>query len=152
MFKKDDFNKPVDPELFLWCSGIYQAAADLSMPTPNPENRPVFQDGEDVYSFKDIPVNRGLLAVTKELNELDTPDDQRLSICTRLMHFGEVLKSKELSEFIKPGEEPGALAVSEALIKACATAKLLISKKSIRYDIKDLKKIAKRLTDEEKSA
>ena len=141
---------PVDPDLFLWCQGIYHAAATLSIPVENPAAKPLFTNGDKTYAFSDIPINRGMLAVMKELRERGLSEEQRMALSWRLMHFGDIFKyQKKLQAFIKNGDNPGELQVSEALIKACATARLIITKKNVRYDITDVARIAQELTDAE---
>jgi len=140
----------VDPDLFLWCQGIYYAAASLSMPVENPAAKPLFADGDKTYAFSDIPINRGMLAVMKELRERELSEEQRMAISWRLMHFGDIFKhQKKLQAFIKNGDSPGELQVSEALIKACATVRIITTKKNVRYDIADVARIAQELTDAE---
>jgi len=73
----------VDPDLFLWCQGIYYAAASLSMPVENPAAKPLFADGDKTYAFSDIPINRGMLAVMKELRERELSEEQRMAISWR---------------------------------------------------------------------
>ncbi len=143
------FAGPVDPQLFLWCSNVYSAAAHLAMPVENPENQPILELEGKVYSFSDMPINRGMLAVMKELRDRGVSEDDRMAFAARLMHFGEVLQSKKLQKFMKKGEEPGTLMVSEALVRACATARMKISKNRIRYDISEIQRIAQELTDAE---
>lgn len=139
--------EPVDPELFLWCEGIYHAAASLAMPVENPAAKPLIADGDKTYAFADIPMNRGMLAVMKELRERGLTDEQKMAMSWRLMHFGDIFKHQnKLQAFIKKGENAGELQVSEALIKACATARVLTSKKKVRYDINDVARIAQELT------
>ena len=140
---------PVDPELYLWCHGVYHAAAELSMPVENPEARALIQHDGKTFALSDIPINRGMLAVMKELRERGLTEEQKMAVTCRLMHFGEVLKKKRLQPFIKKGEQPGDLLVSEALIKACATAKVVATKKSFRFDEADVAKIAQEITDAE---
>ena len=141
--------QPVDPEIFLWCSSIYGAAANRTMIMESPANKPVFQIENEVYSFTDIPVNRGMLAVTKELRDMDVTDDQRASICTRIMHFGEIFDKKKLRKFIKKGDSIEQVFVSEALIRACAEAKFKFKNSHCKFDISELARIAQRITDEE---
>lgn len=138
---------PVDPELFLWCQGIYHAAASLAMPVENPSAKPLITDGDKTYAFADIPMNRGMLAVMKELREHGLTDDQKMAMSWRIMHFGDIFKHQnKLQAFIKKSENAGELQVSEALIKACATARILTSKKKVCYDINDVARIAQELT------
>jgi hypothetical protein len=142
--------EPVDPDLFLWCQGICHAAASLSMPVENPAAKPLFSDGDKAYAFSDIPINRGMLAVMKELRERGLSEEQRMAISWRIMHFGDIFKHQnKLQAFIKNGDGPGELQVSEALIKACATARIITTKKNVRYDINDVARIAQELTDAE---
>ena len=142
--------EPVDAEFFLWCSGIYSAAAHLSMPVENPASRPIFADGDKTYAFSDIPLNRGMLAVMKELTERGSSEDEKMAMCSRLMHFGEVFGAhKELEPFLKKGDKGDEVLVSEALIKACATARMLLIGDKLRFDIKDVARIAQELTGED---
>lgn len=144
---------PVDPEIFLWCHGIYHAAASLSMPMENPAAKPIFADGDNTYAFADIPINRGMLAVMKELRERGLNEEQKMAVSWRIMHFGDIFRQrKKLQAFIKDGDSPGELQVSEALIKACATARIIRTKNDAHYDINDVVRIAQKLTDEEESA
>lgn len=143
------FTDPVDPELFLWCSNVYSAAAHLTMPVENPENRPVVEFEGNAYSFSDLPINRGMLAVMKELRDRGISEKERMCFGARIMHFGEVLRAKKLQKFMKQGDNAEALLVSEALIRACASAKISVSRNRIRFDIADVARIAQRLTDED---
>ena len=96
--------EPVDAEFFLWCSGIYSAAAHLSTPVENPASRPIFADGDKHYAFSDIPLNRGMLAVMNELRERGSSEDEKMAMCSRLMHFGEVFGAhEELGAVLKKG-------------------------------------------------
>lgn len=142
-----DATASVDPELFLWCSGVYSAAAHLAMPVPNPSSGPKYEFEGKVYAFADMPVNRGMLAVSKELHERGLGQRESMAVMMRLMHFGEVLTSPELAEFRRPAEKDGSVDVSEALIKACATAKIIVTRKGdSHFDVKDLARIARELT------
>lgn len=142
--------EPVDPQLFLYCSGLYSAAAHLQMPVENPENRPIHFDDGTAIALTDIPVNRGMLAVTKELREQKVSEETKAAMVTRLLHFGEILDAKgALAEWIKPSDAEGALSVSEAVILACASARLIVENDHIRYDVEDVARIAKQYDDEE---
>lgn len=152
LFDLEAHTQPVDPEMFLWCQGVYSAAAHLSMPVENPGARPILEHDGKLYGFSDIPINRGMLAATKELRERGVGEDQKMATLTRLMHFGEVFQHRDrLAAFIKPGDEEGTVSVSEALIKACATAKFILTGDKMRLDIDDVARIAQQLTDEEKN-
>lgn len=139
---------PVDPDLFVWCYGIYEAAASLSMPVENPAAKPLFADGDKTYSFKDIPMNRGMLAVMKELNDRGLSEEQKMAFGLRLMNSGDIFKYRaELQNFFKDGDEPGVVLISEAIVKACATARMITTEKHVGYDITDVARIAQELTD-----
>lgn len=156
-----DFNllqhpETVDEELFLYCSNIYSAAAQMTMPVENPASKPLFRDKKGTYSFSDIPLNRGCLAVTKELIDMGQPINVRHAMITRLMQFGDVLKPNPLlSKWIKPGEAEDELNVAESLIRACAVAKIIITENSISFDMEDVARLSaeieEKLEAEEKS-
>lgn len=144
---------PVDPELFLWCSNIYSVAAHMSMPVENPASRPAFEYDDQVYAFADIPMNRGMLAVMKEMSERGCSVAEKQAMCGRLMHFGEIFAGHpQLAPYFKPADEDGAIMVSEALVRACATARLQVVGGSFRFDIDDVARIAAELTAAEESA
>ncbi|MBN3815589.1 hypothetical protein G3N57_02770 [Paraburkholderia sp. Se-20369] len=132
-------NLPVDEELYLYCSNVYSAAAHMSMPVENPESKRFQIDGFGTFAFSDIPVNRGMLAVTKELNERGVDHPMRFSMCWRIMHFGDVLAETErFANWMRPGEEPGAVEVAEALIRACAVARIDMSNDKGSFDMVDV--------------
>lgn len=142
-------NTPVDPDTYLFYNGVYCAAAHMTMPVENPAAK-VIEVGEgQAFSFTDIPMNRGMLAATREMRQQGLADDVMQAIMVRLMHFGEVFGKEELKPFLKPSDEPGATMVSEALIKACATARFIIADDKMRFDIGDVARIAQQLTDAE---
>ncbi len=140
----------VDPDLFVWCSNVYQAAANLSMPVENPASIAKFRDGESGYVPSDIPVNRGMLAVMKELSDRDVGDDERMALSWRIMHFGQVFDHMDrLTEFVKEGDSPSSVMVSEALMKACASARFVEIDGDLRFDIEDVIRIAREITARE---
>jgi hypothetical protein len=143
---------PVDPELFLWCQGVYCAAATMAMPVQNPEYTRVPLNEKGGFVLKDMPINRGMLAVLKELRERKASEETKMAMMTRLMHFGDILREAALATFIKRRGDSDELSVSEAVIKACATAKLVVINDRIRFDIDDLARIAQQFTDEEEVA
>ena len=143
---------PVDPDLFLWCQSVYYAAATMAMPVQNPEYTRIPLNEKGGFVLKDMPINRGMLAVAKELRERKMPEETKMAMMTRLMHFGDILREAALAPFIKRTGDSDELSVSEAVIKACATAKLITINDHIRFDIDDLARIAHQLTDEEEVA
>lgn len=143
--------RPLDPDLFLWCANIYQAAARMTMPVENPAAKKI-QIGEKTMSFTDIPINRGMMAVMKELGERNAPQDDRMAMAWRLMHFGEIFEHAdgELAEFFRPAEDdPEAKEISTAVIKACATARMIIDGESVEWDIPDVIRIAREIEKSE---
>lgn len=144
-------NRPVDPDLFLWCTNIYQAAAGMTMPVENPATKKIMV-GERTLSFTDIPINRGMMAVMKELGERNASQEDRMAIAWRLMHFGEIFKraDQELAEFFRtPEDDPESKEISTAVIKACATARMIIDGESVEWDIPDLIRIAREIENSE---
>jgi hypothetical protein len=62
---------------------------------------------------------------------------------TRLMQFGQILKPNPLfAQWINPGEADDELSVAESLIRACATAKIVISETSISFDMEDVARLS----------
>lgn len=139
----------IDPDVFTFCSNIYHHAARLTMPVENPAAKTLFVDGDKGYALADIPLNRGMLAVMKELREQGHPEDVKHAVAMRLMHFGEIFGKEELQPFLKEGDAPGYMMVSEALVKACASAQFIFEDEHVRFDIADVAQIARKLTDDE---
>lgn len=137
----DDVLKPVDPEIFIFVSLTYSAAAQLTMPVENPGARSVLQHQGKAYSFADIPLNRGMLAAKKQLADIKASNHEAY-LC-RLMHFGELLEAREkFGDLIRDDRGDGSLMVSEAVMFAAATATLKIDGDHIGFDIEDAVKVA----------
>lgn len=137
---------PVDAGLFLWCHGIFLAAASGRMPVDDPAATPLLAEGDKVYSLSDVPLNRGLLAVVKELSDRGVGTEQKVAVSYRLLQLCEVLENQEaIREFLRLEIEPGEPEVSEALIKACASARFAFSEQGTRFDIEDVARIAHEL-------
>ena len=139
---------PVDAKLFMYCSEIYGAAAHMSMPVENPSFKK-FKVGESFIALTDIPVNRGMLAVTKELRELKVSDQVKAAMVSRLLHFGEIFEHAECKPWIKESSEQGSVMVSECLMRACAEAKINVTNDRLRLDIPDLVRLAEQYEAEE---
>ncbi len=120
------FAKPVDPELFFWCYGIYNSSPKLNMTTNTSANNPIFQVGDEMYDFADSGVNIAMRAVINELGNLNTSKEDRESTLFRVMSLGMAAQEKPSSQIFEADGKPKTIVVSEALIKACATAKLLV--------------------------
>lgn len=139
----DNIRTPVNEDIFLFCSNIYTAAAQMTMPVENPESKPIVEFEGHTYSFADTALNRGMIAVMKELREQKIPQEVSMAITWRLMHFGDVLRQVEkFSKWIKPVGEDGAFDVAESLIRACAGANMIVSNNSASYDYDDVERLA----------
>jgi hypothetical protein len=144
----------IDPEIFVFCSNVYHHAARLNMPVENPAAKPLFVDAGKEYALADIPLNRGMLAVVKELREQGYSDDVKHAVTMRLMHFGEIFGKDELEPFQRKCDRTDVVEVSDALVKACASARFIFEGERMRFDVADLARIAHQLTedDERKAA
>lgn len=133
-------NLPVDEDLFLYCSNLYSAAASFAMPVENPEEKKIYIIDLGTFGFKDIPINRGMLAITKELREQGVAENIRFSMGIRVMHFGQVLEARErFEQWIRPRSEDDSVDVAEALIRACALAKFKLTDDDLVFDLDDVK-------------
>lgn len=138
----DHIADPVDPEIFLAMVQVWQEAARI--PLPKPENP---QQG-GLY-LTDIPMNRGGLAVTGELKKRNVENQQ--SYLFRIMHMGEIMEAKDrFKDFIKADEnDPEAVLISDALLKAAAVAKLSKEGEGAVFDLDDVLAYAKRFHGKE---
>jgi hypothetical protein len=147
-------NVQVDEELFLFCSNLYSAAAQMTMPVENPENKRLMIDEYGEIAFRDTPMNRGMLAATKECREHGLSEDERFAMGMRVMHFGNVLEARErFAHWIKAGETSDSLNVGENLIRACAKARFVFTNTEMGFDLDDIERhageIEKRLAAED---
>jgi hypothetical protein len=114
--------KPTDPQRFSFALGVYQAAAALKGPAPNPEQFSINIAEEDgsrtKISFVDRPENRGMLAVKEQF-----PDpDEFQSMAFRILSFGEVLQDQKLSKMgVVRRDDTGNLEVHDSVIYGLAT-------------------------------
>jgi len=150
-------NLPVDEDLFLYCSNLYSTAASFAMPVENPEEKKIHIKDIGTFGFKDMPMNRGMLAITKELREQGIAENIRFSIGIRVMHFGQVLEARDrFSQWIRPKDEDDSVDVAEALIRACALAKFKLTDDDLVFDLDDVElhasAIAKRLDAEDSAS
>lgn len=133
----------VDEDLYLYCSNIYSAAAQMTMPVENPESKKILISDDKAISFRDIPINRGCLAVNKELIEMGVEAKVRRSMLARIMQFGDVLKPNPLIDtWLKPGDTQDELNVAESLIRACARANIVVVDNSLRFDLADVARLS----------
>jgi hypothetical protein len=141
-------NVQVDEDLYLYCSNIYSAAAQMTMPVENPENKKIHIKGTGTFSFTDNPTNRGMLAVTQELREQGIDEEIRMSMGIRIMQFGDVLTAKDrFTKWIRPSGDGDSLDVAEALIRACAKAKIVLADDDMYFDLDDVERHATVIED-----
>lgn len=117
-------SEPLDIETFKYAYSVLMAAGSLKMPVENPKNRIAFVDEEAgrEYRFGDIPMNRGMLALSAELREMGVDNQQ--AYIMRLMQMHQVYDQRKgiLAGYFKDcGEDK--IMVSLDLIEAMAVAK-----------------------------
>jgi hypothetical protein len=115
--------KPVDPERFQFALGVFNAAADMKGPYPNPEQFAVnlIEDDGSIsrLSLTDRPENRGMMALKKEF-----PDSQEFQcIGFRILTLPEVIRDRKLVAMglIREGEN-GVVEIHDAVVTALAGA------------------------------
>lgn len=143
----DDLSQPVDPATFLMITQAYLATAELAT-SVNPETTGLKMDSAKSLA-KDTSIYEGLLAANSQLQQMDAQP-----ICAyicRLMNLGEILEAREVfRDFIKPSNEgDDVVMISGALIKAAATARIMVSKREISFDFEDLLRVAHEVETEE---
>ena len=84
-------------------------------------NKPILEHDNKIYSFKDIPINRGMLAVAKELHDMNIRGGE--NIINRIMEFGQLFEQFDTTQHIK--KENGKTLISDALIKAYCQVPLI---------------------------
>lgn len=141
----DNMSKPLDPKTFMMMMDVFQAAADLTMPTLNPEEAAKFQlDDGSTIRFTDRPMNRGMLEVNRQLRELGV--EPRQAYTARIMQFSDILDAADrFGDLIKPGEELHSMLIDEVVYEACATARFHMSGDHFGYDVDDVIARAKAL-------
>jgi hypothetical protein len=136
--------RPVDPQLFLACTHVYQAAARFQLVVENPQERKFAIDGT-VYGFTDTPMNRGMLATMDFLREQRSEFGP--AVCSRLMAMGLMFETarndKRFSEFFKDESDDGSVMVAECFMAACGQARFV--ERTLDLDPEDVLKIANRL-------
>lgn len=135
--------RPVDEELFLFCMQVYMAAAKMTMPVENPENRKVDIEGFGEIAFTDNSTNRGMMAVSNELADQGVDEATRIAVTFRVTQLGDLFRAKDrLSKWIRPADASGEVEISDALLRACASAKINFTPDRAGFDLEDLDRIA----------
>jgi hypothetical protein len=144
----ETMNIQFDEDQYLYCLTMYQAAAGMSMPVENPENRKIQIEGYGTVAFTDNPMNRGMLAVSKELTDQGMEHRERMAMVSRIMHFGDIIEAKDrFSHWFQPSTEEGALSINEALMRAGATARIIVSGDQMGFDLDDVERIANEISN-----
>lgn len=137
----NSISEPVDSKIFDFVLNVCQAAGDMTMPTENPESQPILKMDGLVYAFKNIPLNRGLLAAKQQLIELGV--DNLQGYLFRLLHFGQLLEASDrFGDLIKRGDLDGTSIVSDAVIFAAAQGKFVANVEETGFDIEDTVRVA----------
>jgi hypothetical protein len=112
----------IPSDLWLACLDVYEAAAQLRMPVENPEMRGLRIGDGSGYVMKDMPMNRGILAV------LDFAKDPPLhgALIARILAFGKGMNAAHadprFAVFFLGDASDGAWRIGEPLLRAFASA------------------------------
>ena len=121
--------------MFRFAFDVYSKAASGEMvgshlPKPDP--------GKPGLYLSNIPINRGMMAVMRETQHIT--DDERQSLCLRLMHFGEAMElaraDSRLADHLKPDGE--MFLVSRPFVDAYAQCHFHMSQEDLLPDLDDL--------------
>lgn len=153
----DMLNIQFNEDQYFYCLTLYQAAAGMSMPVENPETREIQIEGHGTIAFTDLPMNRGLLAVSKELTDQGMGQREHMAMLSRVMHFGNILEAKDrFARWFQPSSEQDSLLIDEAIMRAGAKARLVVSEDYMGFDLDDVERcaneIAQRLDEEDSRA
>lgn len=102
---------PVSIETLLYANELFGKAATDKIPGINPKEKS-FQIGNEQFSFTNNPMNKGIMALTKEFK-----GHQGMIIGIRLFALLDLINDPLFKSHVKEGQ------VSEPLITAAATAK-----------------------------
>ena len=120
---------PADAALFLEMTEVFQAAARVPLPK---------REGPG-YHLNDIPMNRGLMAVTGALRDRKEAPAKSMPLLSRMMNLGDIFEQPEyFGHFIRPGTDDGGIEVADALLKAAAVARMLSDDGGVRFDLADV--------------
>jgi hypothetical protein len=123
-------NIQVDEDQYLYCLKVHQAAA----------GRPML----GAPAFTDRPMNRGLLAVIKAVTDQGMGHRERRAMVFRVMQFfaGIIVAKDRFARWVHPSSKEGALEINEALMRAGATARIIVSSDYIGFDLDDVERCA----------
>ena len=112
-----DLQSPADPDRFLAMTQVYQKVARVPLPKPV---------GPGLY-LKDMPMNRGMLAVVAAMRKHGDSERAVRATTMRMMHMDEIFEAREyFCDYIRPGTDgDGSIEVADVLMKAAAVARIL---------------------------
>lgn len=126
----------ISPETFLFASQVYEGAVSGRIPQPKAPSEHGFTDGKKGYVMADIPINRGMMAVTREFRHLS--HSERMALGFRLMEFGTFIHEHRdrlvQVELVRLGDGE-TWDVSEAVHHAAAICPLIKTTKNGREDV-----------------
>lgn len=132
--KLSAFIKPVDPELYRFCVDVAGRAItgdlhDCHVPPP-PDDTP-----EGSIYFTDIPMNRAMLAVLREIQHL--PYEDQLPVSWRVMHtadyFRRLMSDGRFEDYFRL-EDDGSY-VDERIFDALAVAPMVVKEEDVTIDV-----------------
>lgn len=129
------YSRASDPETFAFALGVYSAA--FMGHSPNSHVPPPPPDATG-YSFADIPINRGMLAVMREMQHLS--HDDRTTLCARIMEVSQTVSMASEDERFSEHLiwTPTHMNVSNSFINAMAVCKFKMSGDKCFADLDDI--------------
>lgn len=131
---------PVDPEIFIYMAGIFDAAARFVMPVPSARSLPPAEAATvALFTHADQSFNCGMQAVAGHL--MSEQIDNAPGYLARLAMLPDLYNAASpiFSEFLADAPaEPGMLVVDRPLMQAAAVAKVYAARDGIGYDLGDV--------------
>lgn len=129
---------PVDDALFLRCANVFAAYAKAQPPVAHEADITVDIPGFGRATFKNTPFNRGMMAVMEELFAIGAESDIRVAVTRRLMLMATLeTEAGRLAPWVRGAE------VDEALIRACALARIETIGNDAAFDFDDVERLAR---------
>ena len=131
---------PVDPEIFIYMAGIFDAAARFVMPAPSATSLPPAEAATvALFTHTDQSFNCGMQAVAGQL--MSEQIANATGYLARLAMLPDLYNAAAsiFSEFLTDApSEPGMLVVGRPLMRAAAVAKVHAARDGIGYDLGDV--------------
>jgi len=136
--------RPVDVEKFVFLFDVFNMAASGQIPGVDPSENKIDIDGHGTVTFTNNPLNRGLKAVTDELQSMGlSGQGDKAPYVARFCELHSVLSSDRFAKFMRKVD--GMVSVSGALVNALATARFISRRPTnddlegaLGYDLDDL--------------